>query len=120
MSDEELASLFHSTYEDLAPTYGYETRKESAVPWSEVPEQNRLLMCEVVSRVRSEFTHARVAELEREKADMLWAIERNLIVHSLAQPENCRSVMRPSGTILYISNPGDSVVVTLRAAREAK
>ena len=70
MSDEELASLFHSTYEDLAPTYGYETRKESAVPWSEVPEQNRLLMCEVVSRVRSELTHARVAELEHENAEL--------------------------------------------------
>jgi hypothetical protein len=33
---EALARLFHETYERLAPEFGYETRKASAVPWEEV------------------------------------------------------------------------------------
>ena len=39
-----LARRFHESYERLAPSFGYETRKESAVPWEQVPEQNRELM----------------------------------------------------------------------------
>lgn len=39
---------FHETYERLAPSHGYETRRASAVPWDEVPEQNRALMLAVV------------------------------------------------------------------------
>lgn len=38
---EKIASAFHAAYEALAPTAGYETRKESAVPWADVPENNR-------------------------------------------------------------------------------
>ena len=57
-SDEDVAKLFHSTYEDLAPTYGYTTRKASAVLWQDVPEQNRLLMVETVTRVRLEMVDA--------------------------------------------------------------
>jgi hypothetical protein len=41
---ERLARFFHETYERLAPEFGYETRPESAVPWEQVPEQNRRLM----------------------------------------------------------------------------
>jgi hypothetical protein len=52
---EELARAFHETYERLAPKFGYETRRESAVPWEEVPEANRKLMIavceELVDRV---------------------------------------------------------------------
>ncbi len=45
MSDATyLAQQFHDTYELLAPLFGYETRRQSAVPWSEVPEPNRSLM----------------------------------------------------------------------------
>ena len=40
----ELAKLFHENYERLAPLYGYETRDESAVPWEDVPVNNRNLM----------------------------------------------------------------------------
>lgn len=35
----------HERYEALAPKHGYETRKESAVPWEDVPERNKSLMC---------------------------------------------------------------------------
>lgn len=41
---ESLARRFHEAYERLAPSFGYETRKASAVPWESVPEANRKLM----------------------------------------------------------------------------
>lgn len=46
---ERVAREFHESYERLAPEFGYETRKASAKPWSEVPEQNRELMIAVVN-----------------------------------------------------------------------
>lgn len=48
---EDLARLFHATYERLAPRYGYRTREESAVPWEQVPEQNRALMVAVCAEL---------------------------------------------------------------------
>jgi hypothetical protein len=45
---EEISRAFHETYERLAPEHGYETRKASAVPWEDVPEQNKSLMIDVV------------------------------------------------------------------------
>lgn len=41
---EAVARAFHETYETLAPHFGYDTREESAVPWADVPEQNKRLM----------------------------------------------------------------------------
>jgi hypothetical protein len=46
---EQVARAFHEAYERLAPQYGYETREASAVPWDEVPEQNRELMVATVT-----------------------------------------------------------------------
>jgi len=43
---EQLAKLFHDTYERLAPQYGYKTRKASSLDWDEVPELNKELMIE--------------------------------------------------------------------------
>lgn len=48
---EKMAQLFHEHYEALAPTVGYETRKESAKPWEDVPEQNKRLMIETCAHV---------------------------------------------------------------------
>lgn len=42
---ERLARQFHETYERLAPQYGYKTRAASAVPWDDVPEENKAVMC---------------------------------------------------------------------------
>jgi len=50
---ERIAQKFHEVYERLAPQFGYVTRKESAKPWAEVPENNRNLMiavCEELGR----------------------------------------------------------------------
>ena len=46
--EEQVARAFHETYELLAPTFNYETRKASAVPWSKVPGKNKQLMIAVV------------------------------------------------------------------------
>ena len=51
MDAEKVAREFHETYERLAPSFGYETRPESAVPWEQVPENNRNLMVAVVRSV---------------------------------------------------------------------
>ena len=48
---EEIARAFHEVYENLAPNYNYKTREASAVPWGEVPEQNRALMIAVVAEL---------------------------------------------------------------------
>lgn len=45
---ETIAMAFHAAYEAQAPAFGYETRTESRVPWSLVPEENRALMVSVV------------------------------------------------------------------------
>lgn len=51
---EELARRFHDEYERLAPEFGYETRPESAVPWDQVPENNRALMVAVCETILTE------------------------------------------------------------------
>lgn len=48
---ETIAQLFHEAYERLAPSFSYETRKASAVPWSDVPAQNKALMIAVAGEV---------------------------------------------------------------------
>ena len=50
---EALARQFHEAYERLAPSFGYQTRKASAVPWADVPEQNKTLMIAVAGEVLS-------------------------------------------------------------------
>lgn len=53
LTAENLAELFHTAYERLAPDHGYETREGTAKPWAEIPDDdsNKTLMiatCEVV------------------------------------------------------------------------
>jgi hypothetical protein len=51
MTAEELARFFHETYERLAPQFQYETREDSAVPWDEVPDDNKRLMIATAAEV---------------------------------------------------------------------
>lgn len=48
---ERIARLFHAAYETHAPSHGYETRKETSVPWDDLPENNRSLMVATVREV---------------------------------------------------------------------
>lgn len=68
MSDHaDTARAFHEAYERLAPSFGYETRKESAVPWEDVPANNRDLM----TAVCAEVVGALVAERDRLREALL-------------------------------------------------
>jgi hypothetical protein len=51
LSAERIAQRFHEAYERLAPSFGYETRRASAVPWADVPKNNRRLMIAVAAEV---------------------------------------------------------------------
>lgn len=51
MDAEQIARLFHETYEELAPQFGYETREASRKPWKDVPEKNKKLMIAVAEKV---------------------------------------------------------------------
>lgn len=76
VTDDEVARLFHEAYERLAPSFGYETRKASAVPWLDVPDNNRRLMTAVVGEVRAALEAAEPIPDEpeiaaiRERADL--------------------------------------------------
>lgn len=60
-----VARRFHETYERLAPAFGYETRRESAVPWDDVPQDNRDLMVAVASFIVGEFIAPLTAERDQ-------------------------------------------------------
>jgi hypothetical protein len=49
---EELARNFHEIYERLAPKFSYKTREASAVPWEDVPENNKQLMIAVCKELQ--------------------------------------------------------------------
>jgi hypothetical protein len=46
---DDIARAFHESYERQAPDHGYQTRERSAVPWKDVPEDNKSLMVAVVN-----------------------------------------------------------------------
>ena len=64
---DELAKIFHDNYERLAPLYGYKTRDDSAVPWDEVPVNNRNLMIATAKAVMDE-TATRTPDTEMAEA----------------------------------------------------
>jgi len=49
--DERLARVFHETYERLAIEFSYDTRAASAVPWEDVPDNNKQLMIAVCNHI---------------------------------------------------------------------
>jgi hypothetical protein len=51
LNAEQIARYFHQEYESLAPLFGYETREASAVPWSQVPLANKMLMITVIENL---------------------------------------------------------------------
>lgn len=44
MSPEQLAELFHETYERLAPAFGWKTKKGCNCKFAELPQRNKALM----------------------------------------------------------------------------
>jgi len=64
---ESIARAFHEAYERLAPSFGYETRKASAVAWEQVPDNNRALMTAVAAEVAPLIA----AQVLRDAADLV-------------------------------------------------
>lgn len=67
-SPEQLARRFHETYERLAPSFGYRTRKPTAVSWEDVPQQNKALMVAVAIELLSVFAMPMDSEQETDSA----------------------------------------------------
>lgn len=53
--ERRLARRFHDEYEAAAPHFGYATRPETAVPFDELPESNRLLMEHVCRAITNDI-----------------------------------------------------------------
>lgn len=70
---EALSRRFHKAYERLAPEYGYKTRTAIAVPWEQVPEQNKNLMIAVCAELlpHDKAEPRRVAELAQSPGSAL-------------------------------------------------
>lgn len=75
LSPDDLARLFHETYERLAPDHGYETRTASAVAWEDVPANNKSLMTAVAGEVLAAVVPAIRADERAEVASELDALQ---------------------------------------------
>jgi len=67
LTPEALAQMFHETYERLAPEYNYETRKESAKPWEDVPADNKALMIATCDEIMRQIRGRELLPTEDEK-----------------------------------------------------
>ena len=63
-SAEQLAQLFHETYERLALEFGYRTREASAKPWADVPAKNKALMIAVCAEIVKYVIEPELARLQ--------------------------------------------------------
>lgn len=64
LTAEQLAQKFHEAYERLAPEHSYQTRKASAVPWADVPANNKALMIAVCNEILTKELTARHSTVE--------------------------------------------------------
>lgn len=55
---DQLAELFHTTYEQVTPQFGYETRRETAVPWDELPHPHKQMLIAVATQVLGQLVLA--------------------------------------------------------------
>lgn len=86
MTPELLAQRFHEEYERLAPSFGYQTRKESAKPWAEVPARNKALMIAVCKELLDDPTIAEALEQERREQRTA-----NIVSGSIPRPSSERA-----------------------------
>jgi hypothetical protein len=68
-TNEQIAQAFHEEYERLAPGFGYETRRDSAVPWDKVPPANRNLMIATVAQVMARMQEPNLGGFDDDEAD---------------------------------------------------
>ncbi|MDP9350383.1 MAG: hypothetical protein M3P51_02405 [Chloroflexota bacterium] len=92
MTGEQLAKLFHETYERLAPKHGYQTREASAKPWEEVPEQNKALMIETCDYILGVITGGK--GITHEQPDLKELLERARPRHEVGHDGKDTDVFR--------------------------
>lgn len=83
MKDKDLAKLFHSIYEELAPNYGYETREETK-QFNE-DSANGKLMIEVCGRILRLIANDRLLD-----KNMLDAVVMPKIADTMRETFNIR------------------------------
>lgn len=76
MTADEIARAFHEAYERLAPSFGYRTREESAVPWESVPLMNKRLMIATVTALLEDGTIAATRRKEAALEEVAHAAEQ--------------------------------------------
>jgi hypothetical protein len=113
MTPETLAEKFHNLYEELAPSFGYETRKESAKPWADVPEKNKALMTEVCRHILASCNELGAEELTARFYQIKEQRDRFLAFCRVVCPEH------PKGTALW-DHEIDSTFVELMQRDRAK
>lgn len=99
MTAEQLAEKFHNTYERMAPEHGYETRKDSAVPWESVPAKNKGLMIAVCKELLATCQELTIEQLTA----------RFYVVKSQRDRfvEFCRAVLPSNGQDTWDHSTGD-------------
>lgn len=70
IKEEKWAKLFHNTYEQLAPSFGYETRTDTKV--FDPESKNGKLMIEVCNRVIDQALTARDEEWKNKIEQYKW------------------------------------------------
>ena len=67
MSDdvERLCEVMHDAYETAAVASGWATQERSRVPWTDVPEANKITMRAAVQALLDAYESAAYAALER-------------------------------------------------------
>lgn len=77
MTPEQLAELFHTTYERLAPSYGYETRPETAIQWKDISEDspNKQLMIAVAGEILKCLNSPKCNHCERQDGTVRMYVE---------------------------------------------
>jgi Lar family restriction alleviation protein len=117
---EQLAQMFHETYERLAPSFGYETRKSSAKPWADVPENNKRLMIAVCREIQaatcsSQPTGDRAKALEDFSQPTVTEEERAAVLAAFDRAETSPSEEITSAIALVFAVHRDAIRALLSA-----
>lgn len=96
---EQLAEKFHNLYEQLAPEHGYETRKESAVTWENVPAKNKALMIDVCKHLLATCQELSIEELTEKFYQLQYQRDKLLDACDLALAAYAEALKTGNSTI---------------------
>jgi len=103
MTPEILAERFHTLYEQLAPSFGYDTRKESAKPWADVPSQNKALMTEVCRHILTDHNDLTKEDL----TDLFYTVKR--------QRDCLLGIIQKIRPFIYSAQRGEDPAISIEA-----